>query len=79
METFKSYANNNGQSGIVAYKVEGSVIHVRFKHGGTYVYRSTDIGGDNFKELIRLAEKGQGLNSYINSHREVTKGWYDKY
>ena len=79
METFKSYANNNGQSGIVAYKVEGDAIHVRFKHGGTYVYRSADIGIGNFKELIRLAEAGEGLNSYINSHREVAKGWHEKY
>lgn len=79
MNTFSAYANYGGDSGVVAYKVEGDAIHVQFKHGGTYVYRLSDIGDESFAELIRLAESGEGLNSYINRHREVAKGWSEKY
>ena len=61
MNTFNTYANYGGDSGVIAYKVEGDSIHVQFKHGGTYVYRSSDIGDGNFAELVRLAEAGGGI------------------
>lgn len=71
----KTYQNIGGDSGIVAYDYDSDSITVHFKHGGNYRYSSAGIGASHLAELKRLADSGDGLNSYINTHPEVKKGY----
>ena len=79
MNGFKVYANYQGNSGVAAYKVEGGSIHVQFVRGRIYEYRLSDIGREHFFELVRLAESGSGLNSYINKNKDVSKRFSNVY
>ncbi|WP_447729273.1 hypothetical protein [Pseudoxanthomonas suwonensis] len=60
------YRGSDGDSGIVAYECGPDWIEVRFRHGGTYRYDARHPGVDHVLEMQRLAEAGDGLNTYIN-------------
>ena len=70
--------NTGRDSGIPAYEYDEDHILVRFHDGMLYEYRKQDIGELSFEEMCRLAENGQGLNSYINRNRHISKGYYSK-
>lgn len=75
----KEYANNGRDSGIVAYEYDDNSILVKFHDGWIYEYRRASIGNDAYDTMIRLADEGEGLNSYINRHRNVGKGFSKKF
>ncbi len=75
----KQYKNINGDSGVAAYEHGDNWIHVQFKDGVTYEYRSAKIGAANIAAMQRLADAGNGLNAYINTHRNISKGWSRKW
>lgn len=70
------YKNLGCDSNVVAYQVGADSITVQFNDGSIYVYTSRSAGVANLAELQRLAQAGQGLNSYIN--RYVRKGYAQK-
>ena len=61
------YASASG-SGVAAYESGPDWIAIRFHHGGTYRYDSTQPGAEHVRWMQRLAEAGVGLNTYINQH-----------
>src|SRR5690606_36838641 len=64
----KPYQGSDGDSGIEAYECGPGWIAVRFRHGGTYRYDARHPGTEHVLEMQRLAEAGDGLNTYINRH-----------
>ncbi len=74
----KSYKDLGGDSGVLGYEYGDDWISVQFKHGGTYLYRANRIGAAHLATMKRLADTGDGLNSYINTHPEVKKGYSEK-
>ena len=64
----KPYRTADGDSGVAAYECGPGWIHVRFRRGGTYRYDSGHPGAPHVVEMQRLAEAGDGLNTYINRY-----------
>ena len=61
------YLDINGDSGVSAYEIGEDSIKVKFK--GTakiYVYSYTSAGKENVEHMKKLAQSGDGLNSFIN-------------
>lgn len=65
------YGDLNGNSGIAAYAFDDDAIELRFKRGGVYRYTRADIGDAHWSAMTRLADWGQGLNSYLNTHAQI--------
>ncbi|MEN1958140.1 hypothetical protein [Luteimonas changyuni] len=53
-------------SGVAAYDAGPGWIVIRFHHGGTYRYDDRHPGAEHVLEMQRLADAGDGLNTYIN-------------
>lgn len=66
---FTLYKDINGDSNVESYLIGPDFISVKF-YGTpqiyTYSYRSA--GSGNVEIMKRLAESGDGLNAYINTH-----------
>jgi len=73
------YRDINGDSGVSAYDYDESSIRIQFKHGGTYEYQASTIGSSNFDTMKRLADSGDGLNAFINTHPEVKRNYSSKW
>jgi hypothetical protein len=73
-----SYKDINGDSGVAAYEYADEWIKVYFRHGGTYEYRASKIGATHINTMKRLADSGDGLNAYINTHKDVKTGYSSK-
>jgi hypothetical protein len=63
----QTYAGR-GDSGIAAYEIGPGWIKIRFTDGGTYLYDDSAPGAVHVREMQRLAQSGEGLNTYINKH-----------
>jgi hypothetical protein len=74
----KAYRDINGDSGVSAYEYGDDWIDVQFKYGGTYRYLASGIGSVHLSAMKRLADAGDGLNAYINTHPEIKKGYSSK-
>lgn len=74
----KPYKDINGDSGVSAYEYGDDWIRVQFKYGGTYEYRSSNIGLAHLTAMKSLADTGDGLNAYINTHADVRTGYSSK-
>jgi hypothetical protein len=61
------YKNIDGDSGVSAYEIGGDFIRVQFSTGATYLYTYTSAGQANIEQMKVLAQKGDGLNSFINT------------
>ena len=72
----KRYRNLGGDSNVAAYELGNGSITVQFNDGSVYLYTNQSAGQANIIELQRLAQVGQGLNSFIN--RYVRKGYAQK-
>ncbi|MCS6514799.1 hypothetical protein [Burkholderia thailandensis] len=70
------YKNLGGDSNVVAYEIEQGAITVQFGDGSVYLYTTQSAGAANIAEMQRLANVGQGLNSFIG--RVVRKGYARK-
>lgn len=62
----KRYGGADGDSGIEAYECGLVRIDVRFRRGGMYRYDDRHPGAEHVLELQRLAEVGDGLNTWTN-------------
>lgn len=64
------YRDFDGNSGIEAYEIGFRYIIMKFKKGKTQYYKYTvaSAGIDHFTTMQKLAEQGEGLNTYIKDH-----------
>ncbi len=61
------YANIDGDSGVASYEIGANFITVFFRGTArSYTYSYSSAGREHVEEMKRLAEIGDGLNSYIN-------------
>ncbi|MBX3435903.1 MAG: hypothetical protein KF861_00205 [Planctomycetaceae bacterium] len=65
----RSYVNS--ASGIEGYNFGDAWIHVRFRDGKSYEYRSPPISRHHIEKMKHLADSQDGLNTYINQNRDV--------
>lgn len=81
MHIMKPYRNTDGDSGVEAYDYGDDWIEVRFAAGVTrnYRYDAATIGQPHIEMMKRLADSGDGLNAYINTHRDVAKGYSNRW
>lgn len=65
----QAYANNSGKSNIVAYQIGNDYIVVQFANSAApfYKYTYASAGQTAISIMIRLAQNGRGLNTYISS------------
>jgi len=59
------YRNLGGYSGVAAYEIGDDYIKVRFLDGSIYLYNHQSTGRDDIEHMKKLAQNGQGLNSFI--------------
>ncbi len=64
----------NAESGVTGYKYSDRWIHIRFANGATHAYTLESIGAAHLATLKKLADSGDGLNTYINKHPRVRDG-----
>ena len=72
----KVYRDIGGDSGVYGYEYGEDWIKVQFKDGAVYEYTNTSAGKGNIDTMKRLADSGDGLNSFIN--RNVRKNYSQK-
>lgn len=60
------YRNLSGNSPIIAYDYGEDYIQVKFREGRVYEYTDKSAGVPNVKRMKCLADRGQGLCTYIN-------------
>lgn len=65
------YNDFGGDSGVDAYELGDDFIRVKFDDGSIYRYTYNSAGSGHIEEMKKLAQAGEGLNSYIN--RKVRK------
>lgn len=70
------YANLSGRSGVDKTKSERGKITVKFLDGSRYVYTNTSAGRYPMRRMRQLAQRGRGLNGYINT--SVKKNYESK-
>jgi len=61
------YANLSGNSGVVAYRIDGDSITVKFAEGWQYLYTYESAGADNVEHMKKLAASGHGLSAFISA------------
>lgn len=66
--SFTPYINKSGHSGIVAYEAGSDNIIIQFNDGEMYLYTYSATGEKHVEEMKRLAQKGEGLTTYINKN-----------
>jgi hypothetical protein len=68
----KKYKNKSANSGIISYAIGSDYIAIRFTNRpDTYIYDYSKAGKHHVDRMKELAEKGEGLSTYINRHAEV--------
>ena len=65
----KQYTDSDNNSNISAYDYGDDFIVVEFKDGSEYKYTYASSGSDNIEEMKKLAEHGDGLNSFISKNK----------
>lgn len=64
----KKYGNASGNSGIAGYRTGTDRITIWFTSGDGYVYSYKAPGRQHVEAMKKLAEKGEGLATYINKY-----------
>jgi len=65
METYK---NLGGDSGVSSFEIGSDYIEVEFDDGAIYLYTYESAGEYNIEEMKKIANSGEGLNSFINKY-----------
>jgi hypothetical protein len=60
------YKNLSGASNVVAYEIAADSITVQFRPHNFYLYTTQSVGLSNLEQMKQLANRGFGLNSFIN-------------
>ncbi len=64
----------NAGSGITGYEYSDRWIHIRFASAAVHAYTKGRIGAKHLAALKKLADAGDGLNTYINKNPRVKNG-----
>lgn len=64
----KKYRNSSGRSGVLAFEAGADHIIIKFTSGDTYLYSYKIPGKVHVEKMKELANKGEGLATYINQH-----------
>ena len=67
-EKMETYKNLGGESGVSAFEIGLNYIKVKFSTGAIYKYSYAKAGKMHVDEMKLLAQRGRGLNSYINTN-----------
>ncbi len=62
----EKYAIADNTSGVKAYEVGHHSITLEFNDGDVYLYTYQSAGREVVEQMIKLAQEGQGLNSYVS-------------
>jgi hypothetical protein len=62
------YSDIDRDSGVNAYEYGEDFIRVQFSTGATYHYTYASAGQQNIETMKQLADRGDGLNAFINDH-----------
>jgi hypothetical protein len=62
------YLNIDGDSGVSGYEIGVDFIRVQFSSGSIYLYTYVSAGQDKIEQMKVLAQTGNGLNAFINTH-----------
>lgn len=62
------YKDINGDSGVAKYEIGADRLTIEFKGGSQYLYTYASAGETHIEKMKRLAQNGDGLNSYINKN-----------
>jgi hypothetical protein len=65
------YAEDDHDTGVVAYSTGKDSIIVLFKEGWYYLYDKDKPGLQHVKNMKELARQGHGLSKYISQHKDV--------
>ena len=63
------YIDSDNNSNICAYDYGDDYIIVEFKDGSQYKYTYGSAGVSDIEEMKRLADCGDGLNSFISKNK----------
>ena len=72
----KKYGNIHGNSGVIAYETGTDFIRICFQGNETYLYNEIKPGKAKVDQMKLLAEKGQGLSTFISQY--VKNQYYKK-
>lgn len=64
----KHYGNKTGESPIVGYEIGKNSIVVVYSDGNKYLYTFEIPGKRHVLAMMELAEKGEGLSTYISKY-----------
>ncbi|TGD73359.1 hypothetical protein E4634_10015 [Mangrovimicrobium sediminis] len=62
------YRDTDRDSGVVLYETGPNFIRVQFSDGSQYLYTYSSAGSHHIENMKQLAQRGDGLNAYINRH-----------
>ncbi len=68
------YANRGGDAGVVGFEIEADRISVLYRnrqpppHAHTHIYTYATAGAANVEALKLLAQRGKGLNEFLNTN-----------
>ena len=65
------YRDIDNDSGVVAYEYGDNYIVVKFYDGTRYEYTYISAGVHNIEQMKLLANRGDGLNAYIQDHVRI--------
>jgi hypothetical protein len=62
------YSDIDRDSGVARYESGLDFIRVQFSDGSQYLYTNSSSGSHHIENMKQLAQRGDGLNAYINKH-----------
>jgi hypothetical protein len=62
----QKYKALNIDTGVIAYEISTDSITIKFRDGSEYLYTNKSAGKSTIAEMKLLAQKGEGLTTYIN-------------
>lgn len=62
------YANLGRDSGVLSFEIGLDFIVVEFRKGGSYLYTYRLPGKFHVEQMKGLAQRGEGLGTYINKY-----------
>ena len=62
------YQSSNINTGIIAYDILPDGVSIKFRDGSVNLYTIESTGKKHIAQMEKLAQKGEGLTTYINQH-----------
>lgn len=68
VRNMKRYENRSGRGGITGYEILPDGIILEFNYKDEYLYDYSKPGREQVEQMKILAERGEGLTTYVNQH-----------